>query len=87
MGAGIATELVVAAPKVLHEGVTAHDHAGGVVAFQASHGSKPCFEPAVIGLDAIVRVLRCVVEGSRQDLMHDHEQGPRAIGDHFGGPP
>jgi hypothetical protein len=31
----------VAAPDVLHERVAAHDHAGGVVAFESTHRPEP----------------------------------------------
>ena len=62
MRSGVDAEFVVAAPNVLHERVTADDHAGGVVAFEAAHRSEPRFEPAVVGFDPIVRVLLGVVE-------------------------
>ena len=41
-------EFVVAAPKVLHERVTAHNHACGVVAFESAHRTEAGLEPAVV---------------------------------------
>jgi hypothetical protein len=38
-------EFVVASPHVLHEGVAAHDHTCGVVAFEAAHRTEPGLEP------------------------------------------
>ena len=52
MGAGVAPEFVMAAPHVLHERVTTHDHLRGVVALEAPHGSQSRFEPAVVGFEA-----------------------------------
>jgi hypothetical protein len=52
--AGIGPEFVVAAPNVLHERVTAQDHAGGVVTFESAHRTQPRFEPAVVGFDGTV---------------------------------
>src|ERR1700730_1800665 len=47
MGAGIAPEFVVTAPKILHERVTAHDDPGGVVAFESARRPDAGFESAV----------------------------------------
>jgi hypothetical protein len=55
---GFGTEFVVAAPKVLHERVTAHDYVCAVVVFEASHRAESGFEAAVVGFDPVVRVLR-----------------------------
>jgi hypothetical protein len=40
MPTDFAPEFVVAAPNVLHERVTAHDHAGAEVAFECAHRSE-----------------------------------------------
>jgi hypothetical protein len=40
MPTDFAPEFVVAAPNVLHERVTAHDHAVAVVAFESAHRSE-----------------------------------------------
>jgi hypothetical protein len=67
----IDTEFVVPSTHVLHERMAAHDHASGVVAFQASHRTEPRLESAVIALDAIVRILLRVVERDGHELI-DH---------------
>ncbi len=69
MRARVDAEFVVAAPNVLHERVAAHDHACGVVAFEAAHGAEPGFEPAVIGFDPVVRVLGGVVERAGHEVI------------------
>jgi hypothetical protein len=51
MSAGVRREFVVANPKVLHEGVTAHDHLRRTVRLKTPHGLQPRFEPAMVGLD------------------------------------
>ena len=57
MSSGFDTEFVVTATNVLHERVTADDHASRVVAFESAHGPEPRLEPAVVGLDPVVRIL------------------------------
>ena len=49
-GMGIDPEFVVAATNVLDERMTAHDHAGGAVTFEAAHRTEPRFESAVVAL-------------------------------------
>jgi hypothetical protein len=71
MGASINPEFVVAAPEVLHEGVTAHDHSRGVIAFEAAHRTEPRFEATVVGFDPVIRVLGGVVERGGYELV-DH---------------
>ena len=61
--AGIDAELVVAAPQVLHEGVTLDDHRRRVVASQAAHRPQPGLEPSVICLDRVVRMSLNGVQG------------------------
>jgi hypothetical protein len=51
------TEFVVASSEVLHEGVTADDDSCGAVGFQAAHRTRTGFQPSVVALDPIVRVL------------------------------
>jgi hypothetical protein len=60
--AGVKPEFVVAAAKVLHQRVAAHNHSRGTVAFESAHRTEPGFEPAVVALDAVVRVLLGVVK-------------------------
>ena len=66
MGARVDPEFVVAATDVLHEGVTAHDHASRMVAFKSAHRTESRLESAVVGFDPIVRVLLGVVKRARQ---------------------
>ena len=55
-GWGAEPELVVAASKVLHEGVSSDDDLRCLVRSQAAYRSQPVLQPAVISLDRIVRV-------------------------------
>jgi hypothetical protein len=61
-GSGVAPEFVVTAANVLHERVTTDDHPGSAVAFESAHRPEPRFEAAVVGFDAVVRVLLGVME-------------------------
>jgi hypothetical protein len=78
--AGVNPEFVVAAPYVLHERVTSHDHARRVVTLEPAHRSQPGLEPAVVGFDPIVRVLRSVVKRGGEQLIDRHPQRPGPIG-------
>jgi hypothetical protein len=64
-GERVDAEFVVAATDVLHEGVAPDDHAGGAVALQPAHRSKPGLESTVVGFDSVVRVLGGVVVSGR----------------------
>jgi hypothetical protein len=54
--AGLDAELVVASPQVLHERVTGHVRAGAAIGLESAHRPQLSFEPAVVGLDPIIRV-------------------------------
>ena len=56
-GGGIGGEFVVAAVQILDERVPGGENARGAAAFQAAHRPEPGCQPAVIGLDRIIRVL------------------------------
>jgi hypothetical protein len=73
------TEFVMAAPNVLHQRVAAHDHAGGMVAFEVPHRTQPRLEPSVIGLNPIIRILLRVVERCRHELIDHRPQRRRPI--------
>jgi hypothetical protein len=47
---GFDAELVMASPEVLHERVTTHDHAGGVVTCESAHRPQPSLEPGMVSL-------------------------------------
>ena len=64
----------MAAAEVLYQSVAGDDHCGGAVGLQAAHG-RPCFEPAVIALDAVVGVLVGAVEHAVDQLLDDRRQG------------
>ena len=51
-------EFVVAASQVLDECVAADNNRGGAVGLETATRSEPGLEPAMVGLDAIVRVRR-----------------------------
>jgi IS6 family transposase len=80
----IGSELEVASSDVLHEGVAADDDACGAVGLKAAHRSQPCFQPSVIALDPVVRVLVGVVDRVGHQLGDDVRQRGRPISDdHF----
>jgi hypothetical protein len=58
----------VAAPEVLQERQPGDDHPGGVV---AAHRSQSVFEPAMVGLDPIVRVPFDMVPSCRGQFVDD----------------
>ncbi len=62
-------ELVVAAAQVVHERMSGGDGLGGAHLFESAHRSKPRRQPAVIGLDAIVRVLLGDVPGGWLEVL------------------
>jgi hypothetical protein len=55
-------EFVVAAPQVLDERVTCDDRSRGAVSLQTAHRPQPCFQPAVVTLDPVVRILDRVMQ-------------------------
>ena len=57
VGRGFDTELVLAAAQVLDERVTFDDHRRGAVGPQAARRPQPRFQPAVIALDPVARIL------------------------------
>jgi len=67
-------EFVVPSPKVLDEGVSFDDHAGGPVPFGAPHGAKSCLEAPVVSFDPVVGVLSGVVQCSRQEVGNGPDQ-------------
>jgi hypothetical protein len=56
-GGDVGGEFIVAAAEILHERVTGGQDPRGPVALQAAHRPQPRFQPAVISLDRVVRVL------------------------------
>jgi hypothetical protein len=74
-------EFVVAAAKVLDERVTLNDHRLGAVRLQAAHRPQPCFQPAVITLNPVVRILDRVVQRPRQQLLDHVRQRRGPVGD------
>jgi hypothetical protein len=71
--ARVDAEFVVPATDVLHERVTAHDHSGGVLAFESTHRTESRFESTVVVLDAVVRVLVRVMERGWHEAL---DRGP-----------
>ncbi len=49
-------EFVVTSAEVLHERVTAHDHAGAALPFETAHRAEPGLETSVVALDRVVGV-------------------------------
>ena len=54
---GVGGDVVVAAAEVLHESVTGGEDPRGAVALQSAHRAEPGFQPPVICLDRVVRIL------------------------------
>ena len=73
------------APDVLHQSVTAHDHSGGVVAFEAAHGTESGFESSVVAFDAVVRVPLSVVKRGWHEAFDRSPQRWGPVGHHLVG--
>ena len=76
-------EFVVAAAQVLGEGVPG-SQGGGPVAFQPAHRPQPRFQPAVIGLDRIVRIPLGDVQCRRNRLVEDPRVSRCPVGGDLG---
>jgi len=63
--------VIVAAAKVLHECVTGGEDPRRPVPFQAPHRPEPGFQPPVICLDRVVRVLLHGVQRRGDQLVED----------------
>jgi hypothetical protein len=81
----IGPKVVETPAEVLDEGVSGDDHPRGSVTLQPSHRSKAGLETPVIGLERIVRVGFCVVEGRREQLTQDARVDPVPVGGDLGG--
>ena len=79
--ADLGSEFVVTSSDVLHEGVTPDDHTRRPVGLHAAHRSQPRFQPSVIALDPVVRILRGVMNRVGHQLGDDVRQRGRTIGD------
>ncbi len=66
--------------QVLDEGVAGDDHPGGTVSLQSSHGSKPGFEPSMVGLERVVCMDLGVMERGREQLVEDPGVDPVPVG-------
>ena len=87
VGASVASQFVVASADVLHERVTAHDHAGAVITFESAHRSQSCLQAAMVGFDPIVRILLSVVTRSGdQFLDHRAQRRARSVTTSIGSP-
>jgi hypothetical protein len=62
------------APQILDERMTGQDHPATAVVFESAHRAAASFEPAMIGLDAIIGVLCGVVDRPRQQLADSGRQ-------------
>ena len=87
VGSGVNAEFVVTAVKVLDEGVTCDDHRRAVVGLQPAHRPQPCFQPAVIALHPVVRILDRIVQRLRQQLLYRlGQRGARSVTTSSGSP-
>jgi hypothetical protein len=72
-------DVVVAAANVLHEGVAGGEDPCGAVTFQSAHRPEPGFQPSVVRLNRIVRVLLDCVPRRGDQLVHHARVDRRAI--------
>jgi hypothetical protein len=77
-------EFVVAAPEILHEGMSGSDHGGRVEPFESAHRPEPGFEPAMICLDGVVGVLLGHVQRCRGEFVEDPQVCRRLVGSDLG---
>jgi hypothetical protein len=68
-GAGVGSEVVVAAAQILHEGVPGDHHVRGAIGLKSAHRSQSALELAVIRLDRIVGVPLDVMPRRGQQLV------------------
>src|SRR5215216_5785269 len=62
-------ELVVAAPKVLHQGMPGQHDRGTAVLFEPAHRPEPRLQPPVVAFDAVVGVLVGPMPRRRQQVI------------------
>jgi len=62
-------QLVVAAAKVLDEGVSGDHDPGAVLLFEPAHRPEPRLQPAVVAFDAVVGVLVGPMPRRRQQVI------------------
>ncbi len=84
MRARVHAKFVVAAPDVLHQRMTAHDHTRVPVPFETSHWSQPRLEPAVVSFEPIVRLLVRVMERAGREFVDCSGERRRLIGHDLG---
>jgi hypothetical protein len=70
----------VAAAQVLHEGVSRSEDPGGAVTLQAAHRPQPCFQPPVVCLGRVVRMLLNGVHGWGNQLVEHPRVTRGAVG-------
>jgi hypothetical protein len=74
-------QLVVAAPNVLHEGMSGDHDPGATVLLEATHRPKPRLQPAVVRLDPVVGVLVGSMPGGWRQLCEHARIHRRVVGD------
>src|SRR5829696_9037542 len=73
-------QLVVSAPKILHQGVSGDGHSGTAVLFETAHGTQSRLQPPVIALDPVVGVPISAVPGCWQQVLQHGRVDRRLIG-------
>jgi hypothetical protein len=81
---GIHAEFVVAAAEVLDERVPCADDPGEAEPFGTAHRPQPGLQPAMIGLDRMIRVLLPTVAGGGQQLIEHPWIRGSPVGAHLG---
>jgi hypothetical protein len=83
-GGDVGGEFVVAAAEVLYERVTGSQDPRGPVTLESAHRPQPRFQPAVIGLDRVVRVPLDSVQRRRDQLIQDPRISRGPVGGDLG---
>jgi hypothetical protein len=81
--AGFDAEFVVAASQVLDERMAADHDRRGPIGSQTAHRAEPGFESPVVALDAVVRILRGVVERVGEKVVDNAQQRCGQISRHL----
>jgi hypothetical protein len=73
-------DVVVATAQVLHEGVRGGDDLRRAMPLQAPHRPEPGFQPSVICLDRVIRILLNDVQRRGNQLVEDLRVNRSAVG-------
>jgi hypothetical protein len=78
-------KLIPSASYVLYERMPGDHDSGAAVLLEPAHRTKPCLQPAMVGLDPVVGVPIGAVPRRRQQLLQDDRIGRCLVGHHLDG--